>query len=296
MNDIDPLCKESFLALKSSRFGTINYKNFTFSYYIQKRFYFINILTITAVENRSNTIDCEGIIQEILLKEGDVDYIAQPLASGFMLSCPSGSSLKQFGTFEINLNQNQEELLSKMHSKHRNVVNRAMKLDYRFNSTEKFDVVYRILFETMKRQGKKTFSRSYLEGVCKISKCYSIYINDQIQGVAVVPYSKIKAYYLHGGSAENVETGALNLLHFEIMKDMKKIGVEVYDLMGARSAVEKGSKIEGIQRFKERFGGEKVMGFIWKKAITKKGMIFQILLRLRRLISSGKFKADLIDE
>ena len=45
---------------------------------------------------------------------------------------------------------------------------------------------------------------------------------------------------------------------------MKRIGVKKYDFMGARLNVEKGSKYESIQKFKQRFGCELKKGVHWE--------------------------------
>jgi lipid II:glycine glycyltransferase (peptidoglycan interpeptide bridge formation enzyme) len=48
--------------------------------------------------------------------------------------------------------------------------------------------------------------------------------------------------------------GSSNLLQWEIIKKLKSLGVREYDFVGGRVEVPKGSKLEGIQRFKQRFG------------------------------------------
>ena len=45
---------------------------------------------------------------------------------------------------------------------------------------------------------------------------------------------------------------------------MKERGVLLYDFVGARVNPEPGSKLEGIQRFKSRFGGEMKVGYMWR--------------------------------
>ena len=45
---------------------------------------------------------------------------------------------------------------------------------------------------------------------------------------------------------------------------MKERGVMKYDFVGARVNPEPGSKLEGIQRFKSRFGGEMKVGYMWR--------------------------------
>ena len=77
---------------------------------------------------------------------------------------------------------------------------------------------------------------------------------------------------------------------------MKKRGVKWYDFVGARINPSPGSKVEGIQRFKSRFGGELKEGFLWKKNYNKiKSSFYSIAL-----YSYGKIKKinvkDIIDQ
>ena len=53
------------------------------------------------------------------------------------------------------------------------------------------------------------------------------------------------------------------------MKLMKERGVKYYDFVGARINPDEGSKYEGIQRFKSRFGGELKKGYLWKMPLNK---------------------------
>ena len=62
---------------------------------------------------------------------------------------------------------------------------------------------------------------------------------------------------------------AMNLLHWSAMKLMKERGVKYYDFVGARINPDEGSKYEGIQRFKSRFGGELKKGYLWKMPLNK---------------------------
>lgn len=81
------------------------------------------------------------------------------------------------------------------------------------------------------------------------------------------------------------------------MLDLKKEGVKKYDFMGARINVEIGSKLEGIQRFKSRFGGELKRGFLWKYIYKpyKVKMIYAIQ-NLRYKLRGQNYLGDAIDQ
>ena len=62
-----------------------------------------------------------------------------------------------------------------------------------------------------------------------------------------------------------------------------KAGVRYYNFCGARVNPEKGSKAEGINRFKERFGGEFIQGYMWKHSIRPFGsMVYNLAVRVLR--------------
>src|SRR5262249_3260638 len=84
------------------------------------------------------------------------------------------------------------------------------------------------------------------------------------QGCAVIPFSERSAYYMHGGTIAEPLTGAMNLLQWEAIRALRTAGVQRYDFFGARRDPEKGSKAEGIIKFKERFGGQLISGYMWK--------------------------------
>ena len=92
----------------------------------------------------------------------------------------------------------------------------------------------------------------------------------ELQGAGILLWSENRsAYYMFGGSAVKPHAGAMNLLHWSAMKLMKERGVKYYDFVGARINPDEGSKYEGIQRFKSRFGGELKKGYLWKMPLNK---------------------------
>lgn len=86
----------------------------------------------------------------------------------------------------------------------------------------------------------------------------------------------------------------MNLLQWNVIKKMKENNVKFYDFMGARMNPEVGSKYEGIQRFKERFGGELKKGYLWKYSLNDfKYWLYRLLVFI---YSKGHFHGDIIDQ
>jgi lipid II:glycine glycyltransferase (peptidoglycan interpeptide bridge formation enzyme) len=100
--------------------------------------------------------------------------------------------------------------------------------------------------------------------------CAVVYHRGVPMGGAFVPYTRYAGYYLAGGSAAEVEpSGAIKLLHWEIIKRLRAEGVAKYDFLGARLSSVQGTKLEFIQRFKARFGCELQRGYLWKLDVRR---------------------------
>jgi lipid II:glycine glycyltransferase (peptidoglycan interpeptide bridge formation enzyme) len=73
----------------------------------------------------------------------------------------------------------------------------------------------------------------------------------------------------------------MHLLHWEAMREFRKLGVRRFDFQGVRVNPEKGSKQEGILSYKKGFGGQLVQGYLWKHALRPlKGMAYSLAARL----------------
>lgn len=227
-----------------------------------------------------------GIEEERAFLGGVVDYfraagadvIVPATFNTVFRTYPEGAIAAPYGSHIIDLTQSETALWNNLHAKHRNVIRNAAKkgvhigegpehLDTAFHlvrdaflrsakgAAGKLRIGLRLDYEAFKRQ-VQIFGDNVLvlvaehEGVA--------------QGCAVIPFSKHSAYYMHGGSLPVPVTGAMNLLQWEAIRRFHQLGVRQYDFFGARIAPEKGSKVEGIKKFKERFGGRFIQGYMWK--------------------------------
>ena len=197
------------------------------------------------------------------------DMIIPATTNTIFRTYPDGAVVAPYGTYIIDLSQPEETLWKNFHSKHRNVVRNAMKKGVEIRSgMEYLNTAYELVRDTLKRSrlgfmGYETFKNFVLA----LDENVKIFVADQqgvAQGCAVVPFSGHSAYYLYGGSIPNPLTGATNLLQWETIRTFKKREVKRYDFVGVRINSEKGSKQEGLMRFKQRFGGQLVQGYMWK--------------------------------
>lgn len=203
-----------------------------------------------------------------ICKTVNPDYIYTTATSVFDEYCDK-SVYCHFGSYIISLTLSEEEIFGNFHTKHRNVVRKAEKDGLTVDCGPQYaEACYEIIKDTYGRQGKSAFSREHFEQLKAMSDHVDFWVvknGEEYQGCAVLLWNKgFSSYYLHGGSSAHPHGGALNLLHWEAIKKMKERGVLFYDFVGARTNPEPGSKLEGIQRFKSRFGGEMKVGYMWR--------------------------------
>lgn len=208
-----------------------------------------------------------------------------------------------FGNFVVDLSLDEEQLWNNVHSKHRNVIRKAEKDGLTLRSGNTIDMIDEYLVMdalTWARSNKKSYTKdAVLELIQNCRENITIYIVDKSgvnQGGAIFFYNKVMSYYLYGASIDKPSPGAMNFLHWNAMLDMKKTGVKNYSFVGCRINEDYDSKYHTIQRFKERFGGELIEGYMFK-CIYNRNMY--MLFRLLKNIKSGnKFNTpmDIIDQ
>lgn len=232
-----------------------------------------------------------------LLEKIGVDFCTQPPPHAVFRTCPDNAIAVPFGSYIIDLLLSEEDLWSGVHPKHRNVILNAKKkgVEIRFGTNQDILSVYEMLVQTMSRSSMSFVSCdtffNMINSLAENIEVVVAYHGGKPMGCAVFPVSKYSAYYQYGGSIDTPVLGAMNLLHWEAMKHFKSAGVGFYDFVGARIEPKLGSKLEGIQRFKHRFGSTMHTGYLWKMPLTNKYYIYNFLRRLK----SGNMR-DIIDQ
>jgi hypothetical protein len=197
------------------------------------------------------------------------DIIIPATTNTIFRTYPQGAIAAPYGTYIIDLRQDEEVLFNNMSTSHRRKVRLSVKAGVRIISgTEYQKTAYDLVRNTFKRSsipfmnysGFDRMARS-LGGNIKIMLAEHQGIT---QGCVVIPYSLHSAYYVYGGSIPNPITGSMNQLHWEAVRLFRSLGVKRYDFCGVRIDPERGSKQEGLKEFKERFGPRLVQGYMWK--------------------------------
>ena len=217
-----------------------------------------------------------------IFRRRKADLILPPTFASLFRTFPDGAIAAPYGTYVVDLSQDESTLWKAVHPKHRNMVRSAERLGLRVRlAPDSIDMAARLVEGSFERSAhrfidrmrlKFRFSRdSIVAEVQSLGDNVAVLVAEgdgQIQAAAIVPFSEPCAYYMHGGSAAGARPGAMNLLQWEIMKHFKAIGVHSYNFVGARLEPVPGSKHEGIVNFKKRFGGSLTRGFMWKYVLT----------------------------
>jgi len=289
---------EEFLQTKSENYGWFISDAYILPFYIDKRSIFSKLVFTTsciAIKDGDEALFLEELVMKS--KEMDIDLIAQPLASALFSQTPKNAKYIEWGSYIIDLTQSEDEILQNMHSKHRNVVRKAIKDGVIVEETDNINIVFENLKETMLRQNRPYASKEELAKLKPFSKFYIAKKDDVVQGCIVMPFNSYGGFYLYGGSIARPYTGSLNYMHYYAMLDLKKLGVVKYDFMGARPNVQKGSKLEGIQRFKSRFGGTLQDGYLWKYELKPfKVTLMNTIQKLRSQLKGQPYLGDAIDQ
>jgi peptidoglycan pentaglycine glycine transferase (the first glycine) len=175
-------------------------------------------------------------------------------------------------TVLINLEQNEEELLSKMKQKTRYNVNLAMRkgVTIRTGKPSDVDMLFRMYAETSVRDGFVIRNDSYYREVWNVfmfhqapkrldqpvAEALVAEVDGEPVAGAIIFRFAGKAWYLYGMSRLAHRDMMPNyLLQWEAIKRSKAAGCLVYDLWGAPDKFVETDPLWGVFRFKEGLGG-----------------------------------------
>lgn len=294
-----------YLETLGTDYGYLTEDGCVLPFVIEKRSFFKRLIFTTGVLGISNAGEREFLDRaaDFIRRNVKIDFIAVPSATALFNAYPSGSVYCRFGTYIIDLSQAEELLFSNLHAKHRNVIKKAQKDGVEIKvGHEYFDECVGLIKSTLDRQNmlslpKETF-RKLKDSLGPNIDFWIASLNGEIQGSALIIWNKDhSSYYLAGGSSSSPHSGSMNLLHWEAIKLMKSRGVKFYNFVGARIKPEEGSRLEGIQRFKSRFGSTMETGYLWKMPVNKlKYRSYYIGAHLIAFIRNKKYHGDVIDQ
>ncbi len=291
------LGQSKYLQTKSNEFGWFVSDNYILPFFLETRLIFTRMVFTTAtIAKKSNlTLASEkeflDAVVDYIKKHKVCDFIYKAQSNAIFNVCPKESDCVPWGTYEVDLDRSDDELFSAFNGKCRNVIRKAIKEGVTVQETEEVELVFQNIKETLERQNSIHFpSYDYIAKLQQNIKGNIVFLiatkEDVVQGSLILIYDDHAGYAMYAGSIKAPQTGSLDLMHYEAMKYLQQKNVEIYDFVGARINVKKGSKYEKIQRFKLKFGVHLREGFAFRTIINPKkfylfNMISTLYLKLK---------------
>lgn len=206
------------------------------------------------------------------LTEMGIDRVITPPTHCVFQTSPSRAHSCRFGSFVIDLKLDEDTLLARMHKDHRTEIRQGLRRGVTVSFDADLATFYEMYRQTTERAGIyrepiETFQamQRTLGAEGRMTCAVAHDANGTPMGGALVLHSRYSGYYSYGASIPNIPVaGAIKALHWQIMRFLKARGVDRYDFVGARMSSVQGTPLEGVQRFKGRFGGNLNEGWLWK--------------------------------
>ena len=296
-----------YLLTKSDEYGWFYTNNYAIAFFIDKRLIFKRLVFTTGVickdKNEQTQLTEKEFLNKLIIyvkKYKICDFIYKAQSNVVFKTCPQNAICVPWGTYQVDLKKSKDELFASFNSKSRNVIRKALKSGVIVEKTNDHTVIYENIKSTLVRQNSLHYpSSEYLKKIKEIEGNSAFFIvqkNGIIQGSLVLLYDTYRGYAMYAGSIPHPITGSLDLLHYEAMKFLQNKGVKLYDFVGTRIHIKKGSKQEGIDRFKRKFNPSLVKGYSFKVIINPfKYALYMIFSGLYMKLHGISYK-DPIDE
>lgn len=167
----------------------------------------------------------------------------------------------------LDLTKTEEELFAQMKPKTRYNIRLAEKKGVVVKKLDNEDILFEMLTATSeKNTGFSPHEKNYYTKLIKDlgkNDLAHIYVaeheGDFLAAILVTFYGKV-ATYLHGGQSDQKKNlMAPYLCQWTAIKEAKERGCAVYDFWGVAESEDPNDSWAGISRFKEGFGGEKIV-------------------------------------
>lgn len=228
------------------------------------------------------------------LRSTGVDMIIPATTNSIFRTYPDGADAAPYGSYIIDLTQDEDVLWRNIHRIMRQNINTAIKSGVSIrDGSDDLMAAHKLIVETFQRSklpfmGFNDFTQ-FVKGLGNNSKILIADCHGVPQSYTVFGFSDYCAYAIYAGNVDNQHQGASKLLLWEAMRLFKSLGVQRYDFVGARINPEKGSKQDALSSMKRRFGANLKRGYIWKYSI--KPLIYKLYGIASQLRSGG----DIVD-
>ena len=299
---INIFATEEFLKSRSNEYGWFVAEKFMLPFIINKKFFFRRMIftaeCLPLIENAS-LADEKLFLDQVIQKckeENLCDFIYKAQANALFGVYPENSDYIEWGSYVVDIASSHENIFNNIHAKHRNRIRHAEKHGVIVQETDNIVQVYEIIKQTFTRQKKLLYpSIAYLKKLKNNLQEHIVFFevlkDNEPQGVSVIIFDSQTANCIYAGSIEEPFSGSLALMHYKAMVFFNTRKLKAYDFMGARIDVSKGSKFDGIQRFKKRFGAELKQGYAFQVIIKPlKFKFFNILVKIYFKVKGSEFE------
>ena len=251
--------------------------NFIMPVQFAKRILFRYCVLATEPYSLSGSADYSLFLDKCIdeLKKFKIHWLINTVSSEFKY-VPKDSKWCNFGTYIIDLSQDIATIWGNIESKHKNSIRRSEreKVEVIEGGVDLIEKYIEIDRQTRQRSNLKQIENSYFKNLLEsmggmVRIFLAIDENGNPQAGAVIYFNKSKGYYINGASKNKSIPGSANLLLWRIIEILKANSVKEFSFVGYRHNVNKESKFYGIQRFKEKFGGDLKSTFLFRYEYNK---------------------------
>lgn len=219
------------------------------------------------------------------ITEQDAQFLRNLEACGFRRgdNGKDNAILQPLAVFRIDVGgKSEEELLASFHSKARYSVRSALKGNAvcRIGGADELPAFQRLLVETAGRDGFTPRPLAYFERMFQVlpeemCKLFVVELDGEIIAGSVLIRYGDKTWHLYGASDDAHNKALPNfLMQWAMMRWTINQGLHIYDMRGVAGEGDKTKPLEGLMRFKKRFGGELIpfvgrLDLVYRPAIKR---------------------------
>jgi len=240
---------------------------------------------------------------QCLKEKFETMWIRQTPVTALFTTCPTGSLRIPFGSYILDLSKPEEEIWAGFSTSYKKYGRQCREAGgvVKAGGEELLDDFYNLLAASMSRAKAgiepKEYYRTLLKELQPFAKVFVAYRGTIPEATVLILFNTRMSYTFYGGISSSPHKGSNILLYWEAMRWMKSAGVRSFSFVGCRINVDKGSKYEGIQTFKERFGGELKQGFMFKIVHNQRMMkAYSLIQKMRMALKGCRYPGDIIDQ
>lgn len=181
----------------------------------------------------------------------------------------TGVKLIPFGTYTIDLTKKLEDIKKQMARSYRNQISRACRdnIEIKYGTLDLIKDFCSMESDTCSRTGMNERGiEYYITEMLELKNNFNIFIayNNHIpQAGTIIFYNQNGAYYRHAVTSNDMSLGSMKYLQWFIFNYLKDHNVPYYYLYGVRLETTV-QKFQGVNTFKERFGGQLDINYLYK--------------------------------